>query len=51
VIAVGNIFDISACVMPPIRNDEPGILTSDVKHITRILVIKRIKCIREKNIT
>ena len=33
VIADGNIFDISAWVIPPIRYGEPGILTSEVNPI------------------
>ena len=40
VIAVGNIFEISAWVIPPIRYGEPGILTSEVNPITRIAVMR-----------
>jgi hypothetical protein len=41
VIGVGYISDMSACVMPPMRYGESGILTSVVKPMTRREVIKR----------
>jgi hypothetical protein len=41
VIAEGNIFEISACVIPPIRKGESGMLTSEVKIIVRIEMMKR----------
>lgn len=40
VIAVGNIFEISAWVIPPIRYGEPGTLTSAVNPITSIAVMR-----------
>lgn len=39
---VGNIFEISACVIPPIKYGEPGILKSAVINIERIATIRRI---------
>lgn len=41
VIAVGNMFEISAWVIPPIRYGDPGILTTDVKAMTRRDVMRR----------
>ena len=41
VTEVENIFEISACVIPPIRKGEPGILTSEVNNIVTIETIRR----------
>jgi hypothetical protein len=48
VIADGNIFEISAWVIPLIRYGDPGILTREVNPMTRSDVIRRRKCINEK---
>ena len=41
VIAEGNIFEISACVIPPIRKGESGMLTTEVKIIVRIETMRK----------
>jgi len=50
VIAVGYNAEICPWVIPPMRNGESGILTSDVNPITTILIMRRRKRI-EKNMT
>ena len=41
VTEVENILDISACVIPPMRYGEPGILTSVVKPMVRMDEMRR----------
>lgn len=49
VIADGNIFDISAWVIPPMRYGESGILTSEVNPIVNNAIISGIYFIEENN--
>jgi hypothetical protein len=49
VTEVANIAEISACVIPPMRYEEPGTLTSEVSPIVmRAVMRRRYRIIKRK---